>query len=325
MKKRESVRRSRSRPAGLALCVAAFLFAGGAARGAVVTPLGLVPAGGVVVLRVDWGAVRTDPRLRETIKGDDLETMFRRIGLRSVEVAEAVIFADLAGGNRPDTAMILKGRAPLRPAVATLRDAGWSEGPFRGYRIFGERAGDSCLAGLRSGLLVVGTRGGVERVIGVETGAGRSQMTDANFRRLMAQTARAGYPVSLVTALPQEYQDAADVALKAATGLLSFTGLGPLGSLLDEVGLARGVGFSFTRRGDALPLNLVAVMKDDGAASLVSGTLTLLKGAASLVPARSDEPPDARRARQMFEGMSVVRTREVVSVRLTLPKFEPRR
>jgi hypothetical protein len=66
-------------------------------------------------------------------------------------------------------------------------------------------------------------------------------------------------------------------------------------------------------------------MKDEGAASLVSGTLTLLKGAAALMPAAHDESPDARRARQMFESMSVVRAREVVSVRLTLSEFEARR
>jgi hypothetical protein len=322
MDKNEGVgRRAGRRALALALCASALLLASADARAAVVTPLGLVPAGGVAVLRIDWGAVRADARLREAVKGDEFERLLQRVGVRSGEVTEAVIFFDIASAGTPDTAMILKGRAPLRPAVAALRDAGWSEGSLRGYRVFDDGAGDSRLAGLRSGMLVVGTKGAVERVTDVESAAGKPQTADATFRKLLVQTVAPDYPVSLMFALPQEYQDAADVVVKAASVLLGFTSLGPLGSLVDAVGVARGVGFSFARRGDEVPVNLVAVMKDDGAASLVSGTFTLLKGAASLMPAREDEPPDARRARKMFESMSVVRRREVVSVRLTLPEF----
>ena len=325
VKNRGGERLARLLPATLALCAAALLLAGDEVRAAGVNPVGLVPSGGVAVLRVDWKAVRADARLRDAIKGDGLEMAFEQVGLRGGDVAEAVIFTDIAGAGSPDMAMILRGITPLRPAAATLRAKGWGESDFRGYRMFKEGAGDSCLVGLRSGFLVVGTRGAVERVVNVEAAAGKPQVADPNFRKLLAQTSAAQHPITLLLALPQEYQDAADVAVKAAAILLDFTGFSPLGTLLDKVGLARGVGFSFTRRGDTLPLSMVAVMKDEGAASLVSGTITLLKGAASLMPARNDESPDARRARQTFESISVVRAREVVSVRLTLPEFEPSR
>lgn len=314
-------RRAGQAVAALSFCMSALFFACIETRATVVTPLGLVPAGGVVVLRIDWSSVRAGTHLREAVKGDDFERLLQRVGVRSDEVTEAVIFADLS--NSQNTAMILKGRVPLRPTARTLQAGGWGESSFRGYRVFDEGAGDSRLAALRSGLLVVGTKSAVERVIGVESAAGRPQTDDAVFRKLSAQTVGAGYPVSLMLVIPQEYSDAADVVVTAASLLLDFGGLGPLGSLLDKVGVAHGIGVSFTQRGDEMPMNLVAVMKDDGAATLVSGTLTLLKGAASLVPARDDEPPDARRARRMFESMSVVRTREVVSVKLTLPEFPP--
>lgn len=324
-KNRRGERLPRLLLAALALCAAALPIAGDEALAAGVNPVGLVPSGGVAVLRVDWKAVRADARLRDAIRGDSLERVFEQVGLRGGDVAEAVIFTDIAAAGSPVTAMILRGVTPLRPAAATLRAKGWGESAFRGYRVFKEGAGDSCVVGLRSGLLVVGTRGAVERVVNVESAAGRPQVADPNFRKLLARTSAARHPVALLLALPQEFQDAADVAVKAAALLLDFTGFSPLGALLDKVGLARGVGLSFTRRGDTLPLSMVAVMKDEGAASLVSGTITLLKGAASLMPARDDEPPDARRARRTFESMSVVRAREVVSVSLTLPEFAPSR
>lgn len=319
---RRGGRRPLWRLTALALCAAALFHARAEAQTASRGLVGLVPAGGVAVLRVDWGAVRADAKLRDAIKADGLERVFEQVGVHGGEVAEAVIFTEIVGAGRPDMAMILRGTAPLRPAAQALRAKGWGESAFRGYRIFEEDAGDSCLAGLRSGNLVVGTRGAIERVITVESAAGRPQMADPNFRKLLAQTSAAGHPVEMLLALPEEYQDAANVAEKAASILLNFTGFAPLGTLLDKVGLARGIGFSFTRRGNTLPLSMVALMRDEGAASLVSGTLTLLKGAASWMTTH-DESPDARRARQTFESMSVVRVREVVSVRLTLPEFEP--
>src|SRR5207248_901351 len=161
-------------------------------------------------------------------------------GVRSGDVAEAVVFTDFAGTNNSDTGMILRGGARLQPAASALRGRGWAASAFRGYKIYS--GGDDCLAQLRSGFLVVGSKVAVER----------------------------------------------------------------------------GIAFSFTRSGDSMPINLVALMKDEGAASLVSGTLTLLKGATSLLPARDESPAD-RQARQVFEGMSVMRTREVISVRLTIP------
>ena len=310
--------RPRRRLAILVLCLAALALACGVAcaSSAGITPLGLVPSGSVAVLKLNWGAVRGDARLRAAIRGDELEKIFERAGVRSGDVAEAVVFTDFAGTNNSDTGMILRGGARLQPAASTLRGRGWAEAAFRGYKIYS--GGDDCLAQLRSGFLVVGSRVAVERVISVESGGGKSLMADANFRKLLAQTASAGHPVEFLLTLPQEYQDAGNVALKAAGLLLDFGGLGPLGGLLDKVGLARGIAFSFTRSGDSMPINLVALMKDEGAASLVSGTLTLLKGAMSLLPARDESPAD-RQARQVFEGMSVMRTREVISVRLTIP------
>jgi hypothetical protein len=310
--------RSRRLLVGIVFCSAALMLTGGAACASSggVTSLSLVPSGGVAVLRINWGAVRGDSRLHEAIRGDELERILERVGVHSGDVAEAVVFTDFANSNNSDTGMILRGGAHLQPAVSALRGRGWSETAFRGYKIFS--GGNDCLAQLRSGFLVVGTRGAVERVIGVESGGGKALVADANFRRLLAQTASAGHPVEFLLTLPQEYQDAGDVAVKAASLLLDFGGLGPLGGLLDRVGLARGIGFSFTRSGDSMPVNLVALMKDENAASLISGSLTLLKGATLLLPARDESPAD-RQVRQVFEGMTVTRSREIVSMRLTIP------
>jgi hypothetical protein len=299
----------------------AFAFAPAAVRAAPGrAPSGFVPAGGAAVLRLDWAVVRADPLLRAAVKADELEKVFERVGVRGGEVSEAVIFLDIADPNRAGTAMILKGPR-LRPALGELRSRGWGQAVSRGYRLHTEGAGGGCVAQLRSGFVVAGTRATVERVIAVESAGARSIVADEKFRLLSSHTSAAADPVSLLMIVPQEYADAGDVMVLAASILLDFAGLGPVGTLLDKVGLARGVGFSFGRGRGGVPLSLVALMRDERAAGLVSGTLTLLKGAASLMPARAEREAD-RHARQVFESMTVTRTRAAVSVRLTLPESE---
>ena len=310
-----------ARTTRLCACLAVLACAPAAAGAAPArTPLGLVPAGGIAVLRLDWSAVRADPLLRSAVKADELEKVFERVGVRGVEVSEAVIFLDLAEPSRAAPAMILRGLR-LRPGLAALRARGWGGGDFRGYRLHTEGAGDGCVAQLRSGFVVAGTRATVERVIAVETGTTPAVTADEKFRLLSSHAAAGAHPVSLMMMLPQEYSDAADVMVLAASVLLDFAGLGPVGTVLDKVGLARGVGFSFGRAAGGVTVQLFALMRDERAAGLVSGTLTLLKGAASLMKRRAESESD-RRARQVFESMNVTRTGAAVSVRLTLPEPE---
>jgi hypothetical protein len=271
------------------------------------------------VLRINWGVVRGDVPLREAVRGDELEKIFERIGVRSADVAEAVVFTQFADAGNSGGALILRGGAGRRPEVSNLRERGWGESAFGGYKIYTSGGGSDCLAQLRSGLLVVGSRGAVERVIGVESGDAKPFVSDANVRKLRAETSGAGEPVEFLLTLPQGYQDAGDMAVKAAGFLLDFTGFGPLGELMDTVGIARGIRFSLTHSGSSMVVNLAAVMKDEGAATLISGTLTLLKGATSLLPARDGSAAD-REARRAFEQMSVARVREVVSVKMTIPE-----
>ncbi len=132
--------------------------------------------------------------------------------------------------------------------------------------------------------------------------------------RLVPQLTAGGHPISVIVAFPQALQDAGGAAVELSSSLLDFAGLGPLGELLRKIGFAKGLGYSIARRGDAFPVELVAVMKDEEAAGLVSGTLNLLKGLALSLPQSADD----REAIRPLEDLSVEREGEILTIRFVM-------
>jgi len=280
-----------------------------------VTPLSLVPSGSVAVLKVKWSEVSRDTRLRQIIRGDALERMMAGSGIDSRDVTDLVIFWDIV---RARSAMVIAGSARLRASANTLGSEGWQEKSYRGYKFFADASEANCLANLQSGFVVLSARPGVEAVIDTEQAPAQAIINDAHFRKLLAQYATTQPPISLMMTLPPAAQVAGDTAVKAASFLLDFTSFAPLGKLLDKVGLARGIGLSITHSGNSCPVNFVASMKDDDA-SLVSGTFSVLKGAASWLSSRP-EPESDRQMRRAFQNMTITRTRDLVSIALVLPE-----
>lgn len=286
----------------------------------VASPVGVIPAGSVLVLRMNWGAVRGSARLKEVIKGDALERIMASAGIDGGDVTDMAIFVDIDAPANARTAMVMSGGARLRAAAARLGTAGWKESNYHGYKFFSVGTQDNCLANLRAGYVVLGTKSGVEAVIDTERAPANSILTDPRFSKLLAQTAATRHPLSMLLTLPREAENAGDVAVKAVSFLLDFTGFAPLGKLLDHVGLARGVGFTMAHEGSSFPVSFVALMKDENAAGLISGTFSLLKGATSWLPATPNESESDRQMRQAFQSMTVTRTRAMVALRLTMPE-----
>jgi hypothetical protein len=284
------------------------------------SPVNVVPAGSIAVLRMNWGAVRRAARLKEFIKGDDLERIMDHAGIDGGDVADLAIFLDIDAPANARNAMVMSGGPRLRAAADKLGAGGWREGSYRGYKFFSDATGANYLANLRSGFVALGTKSGLEAVIDAEQSPNKSILTDSRFRKLLAQAVATRHPVSLLMTLPQNAQYAGDVAVQAASFLLDFTSFAPLGKLLDKVGLARGVGVSMTHDGDSFPVSFVALMKDESAAGLISGAFSLLKGATSWLPAARDESESDRQMRLAFRNMTVTRASDVVSIRIKVPE-----
>lgn len=279
--------------------------------------LRLAPSSSVLAARISWEDVRGDERLRRITNADAFLNAFGELSIASDEITEFVVFSDSRNFDDPNFGIILRGTFNSRDVIQRLAERGWAEEGGRGFKIFSSAGGRSSIALLRSGGLVFGKRSSVESVLGVELSPRKSLASAHPFAGMVSRFAVGNQPISAILALPREYQFAGDVAMKIISIALDLNGLGFVGSLFDKIGFARGLGCSISRNGTLYPIELIAVMKDEGAASFVSSGLQLLKGASSLLP-ESRMTRQEKENMQVFQSMAVNTQGPTLSIKVTM-------
>lgn len=276
-----------------------------------------VPADSYGVLSVNWARVRGDRELRAVVKASDIEQLFGVVGVAAAEVGELAIFSDMQNSGSGLSGIVLRGSYKAQDVIAGLGARGWTADDFGGTKIYSDPRGETHLARLKGSLLVAGTRAGVEGSLRAADDADASFVSNESYRKLSSSFRNEQAPVSLVVAFPQTMQDVAEAAVQLSATALDLGGVGPLGDLLSKIGYARALGCSISRDGPAFPVRVVAVMKDEGSASLVSGTLNLFKSVTSLAPQGNLSGADAD-ALNSLRSMKIDRQRDVLSIRMSL-------
>jgi hypothetical protein len=172
----------------------------------------------------------------------------------------------------------------------------------------------SCLTILRSGLLVVGSQKGVEGVIDVEDRPRTGLVLRRPFTSLLAKFVNSRQPISFVMGLPLEYRALADVGVKVVSNLLSLSGVGSLGYVIEKIGFPDVIGFSIERKGATFPVQLLAQMKDDTSAALISGSLNLMQSLSSNLTSDQMSAAD----REMLKSLEVTRDDALLSIKLVM-------
>src|SRR6185295_3877450 len=121
-------------------------------------------------------------------------------------------------------------------------------------------------------------------------------------------------PISFMMGLPLEYQALADVGVQVVSNLLSLSGVGSLGYVIEKIGFPHTIGFSIERKGARFPVQLLAQMKDETAAALISGSLTLMQSLSSNLTSAQMSAAD----REMLKSLEVTRNDALLSIRLVL-------
>jgi hypothetical protein len=280
----------------------------------------LIPADALVVLTLNWQAVKGDGDLLALVKGAEFRRVFAELKVSEEAVTDIAVFGDGGGGPGGSTAMLLGGVFDGREVAESVKGLGWREESYNERAVYVSPTDGTRLATLDSGALVLGTRKGVEGVINVEShGADSFAATDA-YERLSPLFDAAEHPVSMMIAFPQHVQDAAHAALELSSVVMDFAGVGPIGQLMSKIGYSRAVGCTIAREGESFPVELVAVMKDEDAAALVSGGLNLLKGLGALAGQSQPRTPAEAEALRSFQSMSVTREGDVLSVGLVMSR-----
>jgi hypothetical protein len=273
----------------------------------------------VIAARIKWSDLRRDDYLKKMIRADSFIGMINQLGIDEDQVAEIAVFSDLETLNNPGVGMLVRGVYNIRTVTGALASRGWTQTGRGGYRLYSRGNGREWAAPLKSGILVVGSRQAVEGVINTEITPSKGIASNALLSRLVTGWDRKDYIISMAMALPRHYQAAGDVALKAVSFVFQLKGLGPFGSVLEKIGFARGLACSISHRGNSVPVEIKAVMKDAGSAGLVSGGLSLLKSLSAYKPT-SRMTEQERETMLALQSLSVASQGTTVTVRLVMPE-----
>jgi hypothetical protein len=277
-------------------------------------PITLVPPNAVAVAKLNWTVIRQDDRIRGMLNADELDRALAQLKINGSDVSEIVIFSGINGSATGVLAGIFRGTYSVPAVTAQLKSQGFTEDLYKGRTVYMNQADQSCAAILRSGMLVVGSRKGVEGAIDVESKPRLCLTSKPPFSTVLARFAASRQPISFMMALPLEYQAVADVATKVVSSVFSLSGLGPFGYVVDKIGFPNALGFSVTRKGATFPAELVAQMKDATSAALISGTLNVAQAIDLSMLSDRMSPSD----REMLKNISVTRTGASLSIKMIL-------
>jgi hypothetical protein len=278
-----------------------------------------VPASSYAVLAVNWKTVSKDTDLNKISKGVEVEKLFAQLGLPEGSVREFAVFSDPGSSGHMSSGLIVKGSFDSDDVVKELVKQGWTEQDFEGRRVYANPKDGSWLATFHKQILILGTESGVKDAIGAESRSEDRFTANPAYKVLAAHFEGKQYPILMMVALPPASQDMANAAVQLTSTVMNLTGIGPLGDLLNKIGYAQGLGCAISHRDDLFPVALLAVMKDEESAKLVSGALSLLTNLGGMVSKNYASRTDAD-ATLALRTMMIERKREVVVIKMSLSK-----
>lgn len=275
--------------------------------------ISLVPAKTIAVVNVNWATVRNDPALREMVYGNDFSSIVRQTGIDESRVREYSIFADVTPAETNKMGVIIAGNFRLLDVVKSAENRNWNKVGIGKRTAYRNPSDGSFVLPLRDGLLVAGTRNGVERTAETSAAAASGIATKKAFKAIFAQLGAAA-PIRFFMGVPQEYQMATGIGYMAMKKLLGIGFFTPLGLALTAVGLPQSIGLSISSGSTELPMHMIVQTGGSiigpSRASLAAKGLNFLKATAAMTPTAD---------RDAINGMTFANNGAYLSVRMKMP------
>jgi hypothetical protein len=280
-------------------------------------PWDFVPPNSIAVLHLDWARVQADNALRRVVRDSGIEEALRLPSVKGHQIDTLIAFGELSTASQDRGAVILKGRFDRTTLTTQAADHGYRELVHRGHKMFFDPVAKTYATLMARDIVVVGSQAAVESVIDTVQGASRKFREESQAAAVMGRIGSGAYPVSMLVAVPQTYQDAGATAIDLSATVLSSLGLTPLGVVLEKIGLPGAIGLGLSAKGTEYPVEVIAMMRDEGSATFVAGSLVLLQGLAGILPAvpTAESGPNAQAT---LRNLVVNRTGASVSVTMTL-------
>ena len=280
--------------------------------------LDLVPGDAVAAVEFRWREARANAGLKQFTELP-VWIEFSKLGLSLSSLDAVVLFSRSLTMTADRGTAILSGSRLGRDFVQ-VADAphGWtpeSMGSTRGF----VRSDGSNLAAASMGddIIVIGSKDEIRHFArsGANTGAFVAKPEFANVRVLFGDSS----PIRVALAWPDGVADGAEMAVGMSAELLKSAGWPLAASVVEKLGIGRAYVVRLNPQPGGVSFNIAGVMRDDSTAAIVTGSLSLLKGLASLMP--SQEP---QRQADVVSTLTIQRTGTIVQVGMVVPNPAPR-
>lgn len=284
-----------------------------------VSNVSLVPDGSVAVLRVNWAQVRNNEKLKPIVNGDNFFKIAEGIGVSEAKVGEWIIFSGASANSSSGIGIIISGGFTSAGVSQFVKSKNWRAGKIGANAVFINPSDGSYLLPIRNGLLAVGSKEGMENLQKVLTKRRGSLIRKQPFSSMWTELSASRQPINFMIGIPKEYQKVADVAYKIAAKLVGLVSFDIFGTILEEIGLVRSLGFSISYSKGVYPTKLLTMFDSETKAWLASGAVNLLKQAPAAIGTQPRNEEEER-AMKMLQSMSATYKGAILSVKLDMPE-----
>jgi len=274
-------------------------------------------------LSIDLPVVSRDSDLSRIVDIDELTPLLNEIHVKPDSVTQLVAFGDIQLQSRGEGyyGAILQGNYNAKRKLQELEETGWKKGKHAGEGLYHQQGSTEYIAGLSKNTLCLGTLDAVKDLLDVKRGKKKPASNTPTCNKLLSCFSENRAPVEIYMMVPQDVLDMGYAGMTMLDAGLKLISLGSIRAIMGKIGLVHGLGMTISHSGEGFPVELSCLMQNEGAASLISGSLNLLKGIASMVPP-SQMSPQERQNMEAFNSMRVTRRENMLMVSMIIPRRE---
>lgn len=299
----------------LSLCLVIFMLKGCVNRSPKAKKL--LPKRPNVLLFLKINQIAKDRDLSRALNLRELERELAKSNIALGEVKRTVVFMD--SSSKKYLGMILE-RDNTKSKIQ-LPKGRWRKERYSRDDYYYNSASDECIASIGSRTLVFGTEEAVKDVLDVYRGRAESQDLQPTYKELTESIKRVSPPVTGYFIISQRVLDMQRAGLEAAKTVLNFLDLGIFSAILRKISLVEGFRISIEHQGNVFPTEMLCLMESEKAASLISGSINLLKSISSAVP-KGEMRAQQKQSFKAFESMKVSRESRALKIKMTIPRSE---
>ena len=174
------------------------------------------------------------------------------------------------------------------------------------------------MSSLKKDAIGFGTLDAIKDILDVKNGRKKPATSLSVCSKLLSCSSGSHAPVMIYMIVPQNTLDIGYAGMEMLGTGLNLIGVGAIGTIMGKIGLVHGLSMSINHSRDVFPVELSCMMQNETAASLISGSLNLLKSITSMIPSNQMSPQD-RQNMESFNSIRISRNEKVLIVNMIMP------